>query len=350
MKSRLLLFLALSVHSATGGFKPSIDTRGGGPPRAPAPARTCDAGEAPLRLRGGAASCEPASLVERAKTWHPVLLALLGTSFGWFMTALGSAAVIINMLGLKEEQYRRVLDFMLGVSGGVMTAASYWSLLAPALEFAEDQGWGAHSYAPVALGFLSGGVLLQATDRLLHRLQARNSAQFCGAAIIAREPTLCHNPLLHRLRRPPQGPLEELDLYKGVVADNTIASPSKTPASPGRRTASPAKRRPAAGGGVMTRPGETKERRSQRLRRLMLLIIAITLHNFPEGMAVGDAAAAAAGLSHAHSPSPLLPSSRQASASARSAQRAAPPSAAPSRSPSASASKTSRRAWRCRCR
>ena len=173
MKSRLLLFLALSVHSATGGFKPSIDTRGGGPPRAPAPARTCDAGEAPLRLRGGAASCEPASLVERAKTWHPVLLALLGTSFGWFMTALGSAAVIINMLGLKEEQYRRVLDFMLGVSGGVMTAASYWSLLAPALEFAEDQGWGAHSYAPVALGFLSGGVLLQATDRLLHRLQAQ---------------------------------------------------------------------------------------------------------------------------------------------------------------------------------
>ena len=49
---------------------------------------------------------------------------------------------------------------------------------------------------------------------------------------------------LHRLRRPPQGPLEELDLYKGVVADNTIATtPSKTPASPGRRTASPAKRR-----------------------------------------------------------------------------------------------------------
>ena len=194
MKSRLLLFLALSVHSATGGFKPSIDTRGGGPPRAPAPARTCDAGEAPLRLRGGAASCEPASLVERAKTWHPVLLALLGTSFGWFMTALGSAAVIINMLGLKEEQYRRVLDFMLGVSGGVMTAASYWSLLAPALEFAEDQGWGAHSYAPVALGFLSGGVLLQATDRLLHRLQARNSAQFFGAAIVAREPTLIAPP------------------------------------------------------------------------------------------------------------------------------------------------------------
>ena len=133
------------------------------------------------------------SLLE-VRAWHPVLLALLGTGFGWFMTALGSAAVLIHRLGLDEAMYRKVLDFMLGVSGGVMTAASYWSLLAPALEFAEDQGWGAHSYAPVALGFLSGGVLLQATDRLLHRLQARNSAQFCGAAIIAREPTLCAPP------------------------------------------------------------------------------------------------------------------------------------------------------------
>ena len=50
------------------------------------------------------------------------------------MTALGSAAVVIHRLGLPEAQYRKVLDFMLGVSGGVMTAASYWSLLAPALE------------------------------------------------------------------------------------------------------------------------------------------------------------------------------------------------------------------------
>ena len=36
---------------------------------------------------------------------HPVLLALLGTSFGWFMTALGSAAVIIHRFGIKEKTY-----------------------------------------------------------------------------------------------------------------------------------------------------------------------------------------------------------------------------------------------------
>ena len=93
------------------------------------------------RLRGGNA-CRVLPPLSEVRTWHPVLLALLGTSFGWFMTALGSAAVVIQKLGLDERLYRKLLDIMLGVSGGVMTAASYWSLLAPAIEFASLQGWG----------------------------------------------------------------------------------------------------------------------------------------------------------------------------------------------------------------
>jgi len=187
-----------------------------GPPGTPP---VCMDTDATARLRGGA--CVPAEgegLLASLQTWHPVLLALLGTGFGWFMTALGSAAVVIHRLGLPEAQYRKVLDFMLGVSGGVMTAASYWSLLAPALEFAESQGWGQHAYVPVAVGFLSGGVLLQSTDALLTSMSSS---------------------------------LEELDLYKSVAT----AEPATT--------------------------------RSARLRRLVLLILAITIHNFPEGMAVG---------------------------------------------------------------
>ena len=102
--------------------------------------RQCDAAAALGELRGGgAAGCDPATTAAAAvptgiAAMHPVLLALLGTSFGWFMTALGSAAVVIHKLGLDENTYRRVLDFMLGISGGVMIAASFWSLLAPALE------------------------------------------------------------------------------------------------------------------------------------------------------------------------------------------------------------------------
>ena len=122
------------------GFSSGPLLRSSVPP--PPPLQQCnDASWWITSLRGGAVpSCPPSPVPLRE--WHPVLLAFLGTSFGWFMTALGSAAVIIHRLALPETTYRKVLDFMLGVSGGVMTAASYWSLLAPALEFAELQGWG----------------------------------------------------------------------------------------------------------------------------------------------------------------------------------------------------------------
>lgn len=75
--------------------------------------RVCRAGE------GG--------VLNELRTWHPVLLALLGTGFGWFMTALGSAAVVIKKLGLGERSYRKFLDFMcapLGTSSQHIAAPS----------------------------------------------------------------------------------------------------------------------------------------------------------------------------------------------------------------------------------
>ena len=63
-------------------------------------------------------------MLDGVKDWHPVFLAFLGTSFGWLMTALGAAGVVIHKFGFSESTYRKLLDFMLGISGGVMTAAS----------------------------------------------------------------------------------------------------------------------------------------------------------------------------------------------------------------------------------
>ena len=63
---------------------------------------------------------------------HPVILALLATCFTWAMTALGTAIVFA-----RRDVSKRVLDTMLGFAGGVMIAASYWSLLAPAIEMSE---------------------------------------------------------------------------------------------------------------------------------------------------------------------------------------------------------------------
>ncbi|MBN1246910.1 MAG: ZIP family metal transporter [Anaerolineae bacterium] len=139
----------------------------------------------------------------------PVIQALFGTLFTWGMTALGAAGVF-----LKKDVDRRLLDTMLGFAGGVMIAASFWSLLAPAIELSAEMAL--PEWLPAAVGFLLGGGFLRLLDRVL--------------------------PHLHVGEDHPEG--------------------LKT-----------------------------------TWRRITLLVMAITLHNFPEGLAVGVAfGAAAAGI------------------------------------------------------
>lgn len=89
--------------------------------------------------------------------------ALLGTCFTWLVTALGAALVFF----FKNIE-RRVMDAMLGSAAGVMIAASFWSLLAPAIEMAEEAG--SIPWLPPLLGFLGGGAFLWLVDRLLPHL------------------------------------------------------------------------------------------------------------------------------------------------------------------------------------
>jgi ZIP family zinc transporter len=95
---------------------------------------------------------------------HPVWQALLATCFTWLVTALGAGLVFFF-----KSIDRKVLDGMLGFAAGVMIAASYWSLLAPAIEMAEGFGT-TPAWIPAAVGFLSGGVFLWAVDKLLPHL------------------------------------------------------------------------------------------------------------------------------------------------------------------------------------
>jgi ZIP family zinc transporter len=159
-------------------------------------------------------------MVDYLVNLHPILQAFLATCFTWFLTALGAAGVFFT-----KTVNKKILDPMLGFAGGVMIAASYWSLLAPALEMAEQQGQIA--WVPAAVGFLLGGVCLRLVDRIL--------------------------PHLH--------------LYA---------------------------------------PIEQAEGISTTWRRTTLLILAITLHNIPEGLAVGVAfGAVAAGIPAATLPSAI---------------------------------------------
>lgn len=139
--------------------------------------------------------------------YHPVIQALFGTLFTWGMTALGATTVY-----LRKSLSRKMLDWMLGFAGGVMIAASYWSLLAPAISIAEGQTLPA--WIPVATGFLLGGITLRGIDWILPHLHIR-------------------------------APVEQAEGTKTTW------------------------------------------------RRTVLLIMAITLHNIPEGLAVGVAFGAA---------------------------------------------------------
>lgn len=135
---------------------------------------------------------------------NPVVQALLATLFTWGMTAAGAAVVFVT-----RSVNRQLLDTMLGMAAGVMVAASFWSLLAPAIEMSGG------SWTPAVVGFLAGGVMLRGVDRIL--------------------------PHLH----------------------------------------------PSLAGGEA-------EGIHTSWRRSILLVLAVTLHNFPEGLAVGVAFGAAA--------------------------------------------------------
>ncbi len=69
---------------------------------------------------------------------------------------------------MAQDISRRVLDTMLGFAGGVMIAASYWSLLAPAIEMSE--GKDIPSWVPAVAGFLLGGIFLRGIDKILPHL------------------------------------------------------------------------------------------------------------------------------------------------------------------------------------
>lgn len=99
-------------------------------------------------------------MLEYLSDLHPVLLALIATLFTWFMTALGAALVFTT-----NNINRKIMDGMLAFAGGVMIAASFWSLLQPAIAMAEEGP--VPAWIPAAVGFMLGGIFLYGVDKIL---------------------------------------------------------------------------------------------------------------------------------------------------------------------------------------
>ena len=97
----------------------------------------------------------------------PVIQALIATIFTWAVTMLGASIVFFF-----REVKKGIMDALLGFSAGVMIAASFWSLLSPAIELADSMNM--ISWLVVFLGFFSGGLLLFIGDKLYDFIQRKN--------------------------------------------------------------------------------------------------------------------------------------------------------------------------------
>lgn len=98
-------------------------------------------------------------LLDLFQEYHPVAQALIATLFTWLLTAAGAVPVLFT-----RRFNQKVMDGMLGLAAGVMIAASFWSLLAPAIEMTGG------AWQPAAMGFLAGGVFLYLIDKTLPHL------------------------------------------------------------------------------------------------------------------------------------------------------------------------------------
>ena len=180
--------------------------------------------------------------------YSPVSQGLLGTLFTWGVTALGAALVYV-IPPISSQLEGKVLDASLGFAAGVMLAASYWSLLAPSIELSESLGYGDVSYLPASVGFVLGSLFVWLTDLVL-----------------------------------PEGSEDAVQFLKKESDTPNPAPSSASPAPEGLRFRGKSKT-VNAGSSVSKRGVSSASKTSWR--RIMLLVLAITIHNFPEGLAVG---------------------------------------------------------------
>jgi len=194
--------------------------------------------------------------------YSPLAQALQGTLFTWGLTALGAGTAVL----LKGEQ-RKLLDISLGFAAGVMLAASYWSLLEPALEMAAGLGTygerGQWAFLPVSTGFFFGALFVYGADVLMAKIGVSSPADLLISSKDKKDdPVASEHPGLERCE---SGETSSVSSHEGL------------------------RRRRAENEEVHIENLEIEERKrkEEHWRRILLLIVAVTVHNIPEGLAVG---------------------------------------------------------------
>lgn len=201
--------------------------------------------------------------------YSPVTQALLGTLFTWGLTAAGAALVFVF-----SSRQKRILDGSLGFAAGVMLAASYWSLLAPAIDMAEDSGkYGQFAFVPVAVGFALGAAFVYFADLAMPLLGVVSDPH---TALALSPDSKFDKESDHQL-------LEEMSIRIGRTG--TVSDKADNGDVHQRKRASHSSS--AEGQEAGSKQQEAAARVENSWRRILLLILAITIHNIPEGLAVG---------------------------------------------------------------
>uniref|UniRef100_A0A8C5R5S4 Zinc transporter ZIP11 n=1 Tax=Leptobrachium leishanense TaxID=445787 RepID=A0A8C5R5S4_9ANUR len=215
----------------------------------------------------GLAGIIPVRMIEGAS---PLLQSLLGTLFTWGLTAAGSALVFVFSSG-----QRRILDGSLGFAAGVMLAASYWSLLAPAIELAEDSGqYGRLAFLPAAIGFAMGAGFVYLADKALPALGMVDDPYSLAITHDSRPTKAKDEDLTYEERE------LSIRIGRGASLTDKIENGEVHQRKKGAHAAT-------ADEFSLPNPREPVQKSGSSWRRIMLLILAITIHNIPEGLAVG---------------------------------------------------------------
>lgn len=122
-----------------------------------------------------------------------VLFALAATLLTWGLTALGAATVVFF-----SSPDRKIMNLALGFAAGVMIAASFWSLLQPAIERAEA-AQGLPAYVVATVGFLFGAIFMWGSDKIVTRAQKRASSETADGSSMSRIIMLILSITLHNI-------------------------------------------------------------------------------------------------------------------------------------------------------
>ncbi|XP_046968547.1 zinc transporter ZIP11 [Vanessa cardui] len=228
-----------------------------------------------------------------------VTQALLGTLFTWGLTAAGAGCVFFI-----RGKHRKLLDVSLGFAAGVMTAASYWSLLEPAIEMCEASGLygdkGQYAFAPVAVGFLFGAVFVFGTDRFLDYLgiNSTNMMMTITKTNNSKEKIEDLEMMTALNRRSSNPTLLTMETQPADFAD-CITNQHTAQRRRGHHHSQNSLKTDGGEGDRRDSVARALEARQSQWKRIMLLVVAITVHNIPEGLAVGVGFGAAASSSQA---------------------------------------------------